>query len=234
MTTLRRTIPKLTIPFLALAGLAVPASATITYTSCPNGCGSMTGTYATWQTASGSAGLTFSMSPATFVASGNLVSGVYTDPTGTVFTDYNGASIDTTMTVAGSSLLQGIGGTGTGIEIRLPANTYAFAMNFTTPSGSGFTNLAVELSDHNINSANYGGAISSGGAVQFFAIISSTPLTELFVGSTGGGSHFQINDFELGESSPTPELPSVALIGSGLVLFGLLRRRVHKPHGTVA
>ena len=45
------------------------------------------------------------MSPATF-AVGNLASGVYTDASGTVLTGYNGASIDTLMSVSGGSLLQ--------------------------------------------------------------------------------------------------------------------------------
>ena len=233
MTILARTIPRLTIFVLALAALAAPASATISYTSCTSGCNSTTGTYTIWQTAPGSAGLTFSISPATF-GSGNLVSGVYTDPTGTVLTGYSGAStIDTLMSVSGTSLLQSVGGTNTGIEVQLPANTYAFAMNITTLSGFG--SPMVELGDHNVNNANYGIIIPSGGSVQFFAIISDTPLSTLFVGPIGGGGRLQINDFEIGQATPTPEVSSVALIGSGLVLLGLLRRRgVHKPDGAVA
>src|SRR4051812_29873448 len=107
---------------IALAVMARPLSATIAYTSCSSGCGSSTGTYAVWQTASGSAGLTFSMSPATFAA-GNLVSGVYNDPTGTTFTGYNGAPAS--LLLNGTGLLQSAGGGGSGIELALPANTYA-------------------------------------------------------------------------------------------------------------
>jgi uncharacterized protein (TIGR03382 family) len=77
--------------------------------------------------------------------------------------------------------------------------------------------------------------IPSGGSVQFFAIISSTPLTQLFVGQISSGGHLQINDFELGESSPTPEGSGATLIGGGLVLLGVLRRRrIHKPNGALA
>ncbi|MEO8052409.1 MAG: hypothetical protein ABI833_18515 [Acidobacteriota bacterium] len=218
---------------LALAALARPAFATISYTSCSSGCGSTTGTYAIWETAPGSAGLTFSMSPATF-AGGNLVSGVYSDPTGTVLTGYNGASIDSLMSISGTSLLQGVGGTGTGIEITLPANTYAFAMQITTPSGSGFTNPWVAVGDHNVGGTNYNIIIPSGGNVVFFGIISDTPLTQLFVGPLSGGSRLEISDFELGESSPIPEASSGTLIGGGLVLFGILRRRIHKPDSAFA
>jgi hypothetical protein len=224
MTIFTRTIPKLQVLALVLAALAAPATATITYTSCTSGCSSTSGTYTVWQTAPGSAGLTFSMSPATFAA-GNLASGVYTDPSGTVLTGYNGASIDTLMSVSGSSLLQGVNGTNTGIEIQLPANTYAFAMQITTPPGSGFTSPMVELGDHNVSNSNYTINIASAGSVQFFGIISSTPLSTLFVGPLGNGSKLQINDFETGQLTPTPEISTVTLIGSGLVLLGLIRRR---------
>lgn len=231
MTFTVRAIPKL-ILLIALAAVAQPAFATISYTSCSTGCGSTSGTYAVWQTASGSAGLTFSMSPATF-AGGDLVSGVYSDPTGTVLTGYNGASIDTLMSVSGTSLLQSLGGGGSGIEINLPANTYAFAMNITTLSGFG--SPVVEIGDHILNNANYGIVIPSGGSVQFFAIISDTPLTQLFVGQSTSGGRLQINDFELGQATPTPEASSAALIGGGLVLVGILRRRhIDKPDGAVA
>lgn len=234
MTSTVRLIPKV-IFLVALAALAEPAFATISYAACSSGCGANTSsTYAVWQGAPGSAGLTFSMSPATF-AGGNLVSGVYTDPTGTVLTGYNGANIDTLMSVSGTSLLQGVGGTNTGIEILLPANTYALAFTVATGAGSVFTNLGAELGDHNVNNSNYNIVLPSGGGVQFFGIISSTPITELFVGPTSGGSPIKINDFELGETTPTPEASSATLIGGGLILLGVLRRRhIHKPDGALA
>lgn len=228
MTSTVRAFPKIILLF-ALGALARPVFATISYTSCSSGCGSSTGTYAVWQNAPGSASLTFSMSPATF-AGGNLVSGVYSDPTGTVLTGYNGANPNS-LVLSGAALLQTVGGGGSGIEIALPANTYAFAMEITTPAGSGFTNPWVAVGDHNISSTNYNIIIPSGGSIQFFGIISDTPLSQLFVGSIGGGSPLQINDFELGQSSPTPEASSAALIGGGLVLLGVLRRHVHKPDG---
>src|SRR5258705_8820077 len=204
MISIVRASPKL-ILLVALAALARPVSATITYTSCSSGCGSTSGTYAVWQTAPGSVGLTFSMSPATFAGS-NLLNGVYSDPTGTVLTGYNGASIDTLTSVAGTSLLQSIGGNGSGFEINLPANTYAFAMNITTLSGFG--SPMVEIGDHVLTNANYQIIIPSGGSVQFFGIISDTPLTQLFVGQPTSSGHLQINNFELGEATPTPEASS--------------------------
>lgn len=234
MTKFARTIPKLTFLVLLLATLAAPTYATIVYTSCSSGCSATNGTYSSWQSAPGSSGLSFSTLPNTF-APGNLSGGVYTDPTGTVFTGYNGVNIDTLMSISGSSLLQSVGGTGDGIEIILPANTYAIAFSITTLVGFG--SPMVELGDHNLSNSNYQIVIPSpGGAsnTQFFAITSTTPLTELFIGSLGSGGRLQINNFELGEESPTPELSSVSLMGSGLLLLGLLRRRIHKPNSAIA
>jgi hypothetical protein len=235
MTKLARTVPKLPLLALLLAALAAPTYASIAYTSCSSGCSSSSGTYTVWQSAPGSPGLTFSMSPNTF-APGGLTSGVYLDPTGTVFTGYSGGSaIDTTMIVSGSSLVQSVGGGGAGIEILLPANTYAVAFNITTLAGFG--SPMVELDDHIISNSNYQIVISSpGGAsnTQFFGIISTTPLSELFVGQSTSGGRLQLNDFEIGEQSPTPELASVTLMGSGLLLLGFLRRRIYKPNGALA
>jgi hypothetical protein len=228
MTKLAQTIPKLTFFVLLLATLAMPSYASITYTSCST-CTSTTGTYAIWQSAPGTAGLTFSMSPQTFAPGGNLANGVYTDPTGAAFTSYNGVIIDTAMTVSGTSLLQGVSGSGSGLEILLPANTYAVAFNLTTAAGSGFTNLGVGVGDHNVNATGYSMFVTSGGNVQFFGIVSSTPLTELFIGPSSFGGKIQLNDFELGQSAPTPEVSTVTLMGSGLLLVGLLRRRISKP-----
>ena len=179
MTKFARTIPKLTVLVPLLAVLAAPTYASIAYTSCASGCSTTSGTYTSWQSAPGSTGLTFSMSPDNF-APGNLTSGVYLEPTGTVFTGYSGVSIDTLMSVTGTSLLEGNSGNGTGIEVLLPPNTYAFAMNITM-LGSQFTTVAAEQNDHNASGTNYNINIASNGSVQFFSIISSgAPLTELF------------------------------------------------------
>jgi hypothetical protein len=231
MTKFPRTIPKLTFLVPLLAALAAPTYASIAYTSCSNGCITTSGTYSSWQSAPGSAGLTFSTSPNTFTA-GNLSSGVYLDPTGTVFTGYSSSTtIDTAMAVLGGSLLQSVGGGGAGIEILLPANTYALAFSITTFSGFGVT--SVELGNHNLSMANYGISIPTGGSVQFFSIISTTPLGELYVGQSIGG-RLQLNDFEIGQESPTPELSSASLLGSGILVLGLLRRRIHKPNSAAA
>jgi hypothetical protein len=218
--------------FLALTLSAVPSSATITYSYCSSGCSASSGgSYATWQTAPGSSGLTFSMSPLTF-APGGLNAGVYTDGTGTIFTGYNGANTSA-LNVSGTALVQSVGGSGSGIQLTLPANTYAVAFVITVVSG--FANPLVEIGDRNLNNANYQIVIPSSSSPQFFAIVSDTPLTSLFVGNNGSGGALQINSFELGQQTAAPEVSTLALIGSGLVGISFLRRRrIHKPNGTLA
>jgi hypothetical protein len=70
------------------------------------------------------------------------------------------------------------------------------------------------------------------GSNQFFAITSTTPISELFVGPNSSAGHLQINDFEIGQAAAVPEVSTIVLIGSGLVLLGLVRRdRLRKPRG---
>jgi hypothetical protein len=230
MTSKVRTITKI-ILLVALAALARPVSATITYTACSSGCSSTSGTYAAWQTAPGSAGLTFSSLPVTFTGS-NLASGVYTDPTGTVFTGYNGANPDN-LSVSGTALVQTVTGFGAGIQFTLPANTYALAFTITNLLGASGQPM-VALNNLNLSAANYTIVIPNGSSPQFFGIISDTAISSIFVGNLNGGGTLQINDFKLGQSSPTPEASSAVLIGGGLVLVGVLRRRVHEPDRALA
>jgi len=218
---------------LALAMWAAPASATIQYSYCSSGCSDNTGTgtYAAWQSAPGSAGLSFSMTPLTFAA-GGLGGGVFTDASGTVFTGYSGAST-TALTVSGTSLAQTVSGSGTAIDITLPANIYAIAFMISTVSGFG--SPVVELNDHILNNSNFQIVIPNSSSPQFFGILSNVPLTSLFVGNIGAGGAVRLDSFELGQASPTPEGSSLALIGSGLVLFGFLRhRRVRRPDRSFA
>jgi len=230
------TIRCVPILILVLAGVAAPLSATIQYSYCNSGCADNTGTgsYAAWQSAPGSAGLSFSMSPINFAA-GVDVNGVFTDTSGATFTGYNGASPDA-LFISGTSLAQTIAGTGTGIQIVLPANTFAIAFSITTVSGFG--SPVVELNDRILNNANYQIVIPNGSTTAFFGIISDVALTSLFVGNNGAGGAVKLGDFELGQGAAeaeTPELSSLALLGTGLLLFGLIRRRrVQEPSGSLA
>jgi hypothetical protein len=234
------TIPKrLTILMLALAALTVPAWASVQYSYCSSGCNITGGSYATWDTGPGSAGLTFSPSLTTFFAA-NLSSGVYTDPSGAVFTGYSGGST-TPLQVSGSALAQtGAGSATWAMNIALPSNTYAFAMML---SSSSFSNPWVELVSGIANftngNANYNIVLGGSGATAFFGVTSDAPLTNIVVGNLNSGNPFTIQSFELGQTAAladAPEASTLVLIGGGLALFGFLRRRggIQKPHGALA
>jgi hypothetical protein len=215
------------ILILALAALVSPVSATIQYSYCTSGCSSTGGDYSSWQTAPGSAGLTFSMSPLTFAPAG-LSSGVFTDTTGAVFTGYSNSTTTNALTLNGTALAQTTNGTNSGIDVALPANTYAVAFMLATVSGFG--SQQVVLNGRDVFSTNYSITIPNATSPQFFGILSDTPITSIFVGNLGNlDGRVQINSFELGQSAPTPEGSSLLLIGSGLVLIAMMRRRRRSP-----
>lgn len=220
------------ISIAALAGLAAPVRATITYTYCDSGCIDNTGTksYTDWRSAPGATGLAFS-SLTTFVSGGLNGSGVYTDAgTGTVFTGYSGSNVDGQVAVLGTALAQGNNGSNTGFEIKLPANTYAFAAIIGSCSSglcnnAGFAIYAVGQGDHTSFGTNCGLTVPGGGPAQFFGIVSDTPLSYLFISSSVNYPKIGIDSFEVGQAAPTPEVSTFLLIGSGLVLMRFLRRR---------
>lgn len=217
------TIRRAGILILALATLVMPAWATVTYSYCTSGCASTGGDYSSWQTAPGSAGLTYSLSPLTFAPAG-LSSGVFTDTTGAVFTGYSNATTTNSLTLNGTALAQTTNGANSGIDILLPANTYAVAFMLTTVSGFG--SQQVVLNGRDVFSTNYSITVPNATSPQFFGILSNTPITSIFVGNLGNlDGRVQINSFELGQAASTPEGSSLGFIGAGLVMIALMRRR---------
>lgn len=225
------------ISFILGLGLAaIPASATITYTYCDSGCTSTGGSYSSWQTQASSSvtGIVFT-SQISFVASGLSAGGIYTDATtGTVFTNYtSGGSVDTSTAIGNSThyLVQGTNGTGTGFEIDLPANTYAFSMN--VAGCSSFCNSLVfgmataGLGTQASHGTAYGFTLPSGGPTQFFGVVSDAPITSIFLASTYNNAYLGLANFEIGQASGMSEAPegsTFAMIGGGLIALYLCRK----------
>jgi hypothetical protein len=205
----------------AAAVLAPRASASIIYSICTSGCTATGGSYSSVQTAA--PGLAYSSTIA-FTA-GNLSSGIYTDPTtGVIFTSMNGGSTDTFASVSGTSLVQGVHGTGTGIQIALPANTFAISFNYTD---SSFYNGGLVVNGTDVNSTNF--LIQQAGG--FASIVSSTAISSVFIGGSSAGN-LGIANFQAGTSAPSdggggdaPEPSTLILIGSGLCVAGFARHR---------
>ena len=220
---------------VALAGFAVPAHATIAFVYCndTSHCTSNSGmTFSTFGTAAGGLGDTMS-SPITFVSAGlSGTPAIYVDAsTGTIFAGYSNATTQNSVQIFGStSLAQTINGANSGIQVTLPANTYAFAMFVSTVSSFG--NPLVELGDRNVSNSNYGLAIPNNSTSVFFGIISSTPLSSLFIGNLGNDGPVEINSFETGGPAPTPEVSTFLSIGTGLVVMRFLRRRQQRRRQT--
>lgn len=221
---------------LGLALAAIPASATIDYSSCNSGCGATNGTYAAMPTETGASGLTFS-SQLTFGSGGLSGStAIYTDSTtGVVFLGYNGTTQDS-LTTSGTTLAQTNSGSGYSIELTLPANTYAVAMMI---GASSFADPWVELvsspSDLNTTTnAQYMMVIPNSSSPQFFGIVadpSGSPLTNIFVWNSGTGGTLNIQSFEIGtesgggNQSGTPEPSTLLLMGGGFAGLYFMRRR---------
>jgi hypothetical protein len=228
---------RFTLIILGFALAAISASANVTYTFCSSGCSDNTGTksYADWKSAPGASGLAFG-ALTSFVSGGLAGTGIYTDSvTGTIFTNYSsGGSVDTGTQVKNTTFVQGLTfGTGTGLEIDLPANTYAFAMFGSDCSSAACTgivfNLAsVGLGTHSSYGTNYSLTIPQSGPSEFFGIVSDIPITSLFFAS-GGNNFLSINSFEIGEGggggSQTPEAATFLMIGGGLIAMYVCRRR---------
>jgi PEP-CTERM motif len=225
---------------LGLTLAAIPVCATISYSVCDNGCGASGGTYSAWQSQFGTSGQSLSGSTLLTFAGANLSgsTALYTDPTtGTAFYGYNNTTLDS-LNVSGTQLTQTISGTGSSIQIALPANTYAIAI---VMGAASFANPWVELvsspSDLNTSTnAQYQAFITSSSSPTFFGIVSDAPLTSLFVWNSGFGGTLNIQSFEIATTSggsvdPTPEPSSFLLMGGGLAGFLAFRRRVATRRG---
>jgi hypothetical protein len=220
---------RFTLAILGFA-MAVPASATITYTSCSSGCGSTSGGYASLPTQTGATGLAFS-STITFVSAG--MSGTpafYTDSTtGTVMNGFSNTTADA-LSETGTTLAQSVSGTGASIQIVLPADTYALGM---VVGANLFSSPWVELvsspSGLNTGAAAQYQMFITGGTSQFFGIVSDVPITSIFVWNSGGGGILNLQSFEIGqdEGSPTPEAATFFSMGSGLLGLYFWRRPRH-------
>jgi hypothetical protein len=230
------------ISIVALAGLAAPAHASITYSSCNSGCSnSNTGvTFTTFGTTASGFGDTMS-SPITFVSGGlSGTPAIYVDGgTLTEFDGFNGTTPNA-VTVTGTTLAQtsGSGPGATSIQVKLPANTYAFAAFISVVSGGAGPYVELVNSASNFNSGNANYSLStSAGTGTFFGVVSDTPISSLFIGNvfSNSGAAVVIQSFETGgpaAPASTPEVSTFLLIGSGLVLMRFLRRRQQRRRQT--
>jgi len=193
--------------------LVVPVHATTSYYSGASAEASFTGALGT---------LTL-LDPALTFAPGDLGSGGLYNASGTGvdflgFDDLNAPGID--FTVSSGKLVATQQDERTQINFPVVNPIYAFGFHFTFVSGSatfgnwcvGLTRGACTYSVININASN----------VQFFGIVSDTPITgSLFIQANSGAPNIVFNDFE---AYSTPEPRSLLLVGTGLLIVSLRLR----------
>jgi len=207
------------ILLLATTLVVVPARATTTYYA---------GAAAEAQFNTDTAALTL-LNPAMTFAAGDLGAGGLFNASGTgmnffgfddfVFNDPTNFTVNSGKLTAtqGSEVL----------DIAFPASgIYAFGFHFT--GTSGFVSWCIELThgtcDYQLNNTNPAN-------VQFFGIVSTTPITApLFFRNLGGNPTMVLPSFEAFSSGSTststaPEPTTILLSGLGLVTLGLMGRK---------
>lgn len=199
----------LAVSILGFAGVVIPARATFSFkTDSPSFDNSVNGT----------TGL--SLDSSIIFSSLDLISSSeYLDSNGVDFKVFrSGGSFADLFTLSSNTLVTHTGGDL--IEITLPPNIVAAGLNLTF-TGS-FLNLCVGFSagDCSYNPP----VVSPGPGSSYAGLINSAPFTVWL--TPNNQATLAISSYELGAETPTPEAHSLALLGSGLVFLGLLRRRI--------
>jgi uncharacterized protein (TIGR03382 family) len=197
-------IRKVGIAMMGIAMLAGSARATTTY-----------GTVAAFNAAVPSA-TTVNFETATVGANG------FVDlNTGILFSDQNGGSSLLTVLTACPIPCVGTGElkvlSGFSLNVALPAATRSFALDIATFSAGAAVNITFDSAGHNSF------IVTTNGTDTFFGVTATAAITNFTI--TGappiGIDNFQADGFQ----AATPDGPTMLLIGGGLIVLQLLRRR---------
>jgi hypothetical protein len=233
----RRILISVLVSIMGLALATTSSASPIIY--CNNGCGA--DDEAAFNAAIAADSLYFPDGVQNFSTySGTLTAGI-TDADGDTGLDFF-TYINTTttpvqkgVTISGSNLEQVASeGPNAAIEAALPGAIYAFAGTVTTVSGGATPYIEPDITASGFGSgnANTQVVITGSSDSEFFGVIDTAPITSVFIGPISGTSQLVLENFELGEQdAPTPEVATFLLIGTGLTLMGVLRRRrLRKPN----
>jgi hypothetical protein len=202
------------VPVLALIGLGLPASADVVAYCSGGGCGG--GSLATFNTAVTNDGYTYaSVDDITFGSGPGVLSGnQYTD-------DLTSVLFQAVHNLTDPGALDTQSGTGDALTITIPATYTVVLLDLTSLNGSGGYCIDNACDIANLNSTPTTIGYMNSGAVS--------PWT-IEISSLGGSVSVAVNDFNVAgagapdNNSPTPEVGTLLLIGSGLIAMRWMRR----------
>jgi hypothetical protein len=110
------------------------------------------------------------------------------------------------------------------VKIVFPVTgIYAFGIHITEKTGSG--NWCIELTP--TGTCNNNVFSSSSSNVQFFGFVSTTPITApLYIHPATGNPSIVLTDFEAYSVPQVPEPHTMLLVGMGLVILSMARRKL--------
>ncbi len=199
-------------PVLALAACALPAGASVVSYCDGYGCGSNTMAAFTTLTSSDTYA---SASPITFSNSLGVLSGnQYTD-------DLTSVIFQATHNLTDSGVLDTQSGTGDALTITIPATFTVVLLNLTSQNGTqGF----------NLDGSDYANLSSTPTTVGYINSSPAGPWT-IQISPFSGSFSVAVNSFDAvgAAPSPTPEVGTMLLIGSGLIAMRWVGRLFHSP-----
>jgi hypothetical protein len=137
------------------------------------------------------------------------------------------STITTTINPGGSwpagNILKGFSNGGE-IDITLPTGTLAFGASFGELGGSIAT---ITLSGNGGGSFSYQVSPASGVPV-YIGVSSTSAFTSIKIAADFGFEDLALDNFSFGTGAETPEVATMVLMGSGLVMLAAIRRRVQK------
>lgn len=174
-------------------------------------------------------GLTL-LDPALTFSSTDLGSGGLFNASGTGidflgYNDLNASGIN--FTVSSGQLTATEGDQRVHVTFPVSPQIYAFAFHITFVSGSAsYGNWCMGLT---LGSCDYNVINSNASDVQFFGIVSDTPITStLYIQAATQTPKIVFTNFEAFTGAEAPEPHTMLLVGLGLILVPLLRRRLQQ------
>src|SRR5581483_1715261 len=113
------------------------------------------------------------------------------------------------------------------IEVVLPGNVFAFGVNLVI-TGATIADVCLEASttfSSTCNATNQE-AVWTVGNTEFMGVTSDTAISTVWIGLSINASQtptVEISSFEDATGVGTPEVQTLGMLGSGLVLIGLIR-----------